>query len=253
MFSVYKEIKQKLSRINSKKRCKMLGASLFFALFYLWPSAKFINIPFGIFASIIMFLPSIGLGFLGSQKIQFDHSNIREGKIFSFLHDKDKPFDYFYQTLNSLFLSEQAQSLSYHRTDEYIQKQNEQILAIQEKIAYNQQVLIKLNNNQVLKFESLPNIVQNKFNKNHSELMSSLETFLGAMIGNGEFFDEKSQINQIMKLSDTEKLVLINDNLNQIYQNHIEHKTQEKLAKDFELTLDLPNTNKLKAQKTLSL
>lgn len=73
------------------------------------------------------------------------------------------------------------------------------------------------------------------------------------MIFNDDFFDEQSKINQIMRLSDTEKLVLINENLSQIYQNRIEYKNQEKLAKDFELTLDLPSTNKLKAQKTLSL
>lgn len=193
MLEVYKEIKQKISRLNNKKRCLMLGASLSLSLvsigtlFYLWHFGKYTNIPAGILTSIIICFPAIFFGFLGSKKTQFDYSNIRDGKIFSFLYDKDKPYDYFYETLNSLFLSEQAQSLSCNRDDEYIQEKNQQLLAIQEKIAYNQQVLIKLNNNKELKLESLPSIVQNKFNQNHSELMSSLENFLGMMIFNDDF------------------------------------------------------------------
>jgi hypothetical protein len=259
MFDVYKEIKQKISRFNNKKRWSILGVSLSLgvmaitSLFYLWHFDKFRDFSSGIFVSTIIFVPAIFAGMFGSSKKQIYYDDIKKGKIFSFLYDKDKPFDYFYDTINSLYLSEQAYSLSSNRDDEYIEKQNEMVLGIQEKIAYNQQALIKLAENKALNFESLPSIVQNKFNDNHSELIYSLKNFLGAMIQNHELLDEQSQIKQIMKLHDKEKLLLINENLCKIYENRIKHKEEEKLAQDFELTLNLPNTNKIQTQKTLSL
>lgn len=259
MFDVYKEIKQKISRFNNKKRWLMLGSSfslgvvVITSLFYLWYFDKFRDISTGIFASCFIGFPAIFLGLIGASKKQIDYDDIKKGKIFSFLYDKDKPFDYFYETIYSLSLAYQAHSFSYNRDDEYIEKENKHILSIQEKIAYNKQVLIKLAENKELNFESLPSIVQDKFNYNHSELIYSLKKFLEAMIHNDEIFDEKSQINQIMALSDKEKLLLVNENLSQIYQNRIEHKEQEKLAQEFELTLDLPDATKIHAKKSLAL
>jgi hypothetical protein len=249
MVEIYQEIKQKLFKINQKKRVISLVTAFCFssfpivASFYSWTG----SIPFWLLIGT--------LWYFALQKEQLEDSDIRKGYIFNFLYDKNKPLNYFYDTIYSLYLTNQAKHFkkSFNAEDKYIHEKNKQGLEIHEKITYNQQVLVKLSQMEGFKFESLPVMVQAKFNQNHFELIEILKTFLGDIIRNHELFDESSECNQIMQLMDDKKKLLINENLANIYQQRIKHQEEIKLAKEFEQSLNLSGDDKEVAKKSLSL
>jgi hypothetical protein len=230
MIKNYSEFKKYLALANKKRRImNALTFSPFFILTFLTPLMD-INFSFHIILPLIFMATG---GFLFKEAVidpaQLSHLNFNIPKLIKQLDNyQKKPYSLVdcYDLIFSFFLAAQYSELKHHqKNDSFVHSCLFNIEQLRQGIDYNQQALKNTSFDSTHSIQ-FPNTIQEKFDEYHQYICTTFHHLISGYLQEKDYL-EKSDFDLIMKIEDTEKIKMIEQEINSIYDSQARHDIEK--------------------------